>query len=1598
MKRTRLLVFLSVLSLLLSLTAFAQEHRASARTSVPAKSQPVTAFAPIDFRTAAAEEAKKPLRQLDEIEEIDAPQPPPPGGRKGLPIGAAALANASRFSIQSTPSFGTGVSPGPKKTFKAEFLSSTSIPPDTMGAVGTTHIVSVTNDRMRIQTRDGVEISRMTLTSFWAGVTIKGVAVSAFDPKVLFDRYNNRFIMVSSGNATSASSGALFAVTATADPTGTWYRWSAASDPASTEGSGGSGHWIDYPSVGHNKNWIVVNENTFNYTCSAVSPFPCSSGGFWGTQIFVLDKQAAYANTLGSSISLFEGNFNATCIPSATPETELACGFTMAPAITEDNTTDTVYLVEDWDSTAGQLRLSKITGTPSTPAITVGTQFPQSANAWRFDAVRISNKTTATTNGTTVTSSGGYMPQRQQSANLTSGTRVMANDSRVQNAVLRNGKLWCAHTVMLSATAQAAGVTIGGSGNPIDTHSGVQWWQIDPTNESGGTVPPLQRGRIEDATADNCHNGLGGQNIIAGRCTSTATQVGEFYAYPNISVNQSDDVFIGFTRFSPLTYPNSAYAIRRSTDAVNTTRDVVVFRPGQANYNIGAGTSTAVHPSNPTRQNRWGDYSAAQTDPLNDTDFWSVQEYSGTVRDFGIGLAGNWETWWAQVSPSATAPVTGGSLIISELRLRGPQGVRDEFVELYNPASTPVIVSTTDGSEGWALAYSNNGTTVTSVFAVVPNGTVIPAHGHFLVADNPDAAATPTTVYSLNSAAATQARGADSDTGWSLDLADNGGVAIFNTAITANFNNTTRLDSAGFSSIAAGLFKEGNGIPAVTAATPTGQMTFYRSLSSGSPADTGANENDFIFANTVVGETLGGTPKLGAAGPENLDGPTHLTSSTTLSSALLDPAVGTGDAPNVARDASVVTNGANGTITFRRTFTNSTGADLQRLRFRIVDLTTNPSATADLRVLTTGGSSVSVTGLGTVSVGGTTLETPPTQAAGGGLNGTLNVPAVTNTTPLTSGSTANIQFTAGVQTTGVYSFCLVAEGLVATSSSSTLCFAGNTENTAPSITPGSPISIARGTSAPLTPIATVSDGQDSAGTLTVTASSVPTGINVTSISNTAGAVTATIGATCAAAAGTNNVTLKVTDSNGATNTATFVVTVTVPATPTITPGGPTTFCAGGSVTLSSSAAAGYQWYLNGNAIGGATNQNYIATLSGTYTVAAVANGCEGAQSAGTVVTVNAIPSTPTATNGGPYVVGQTIALFTPTVASAAYAWTGPNGFTSTLQNPTVPTAQLVNAGVYSVTVTVNTCTSAAGTTTVIIGLRKSDLNGDGKSDIVLQNTGSNSVAAWLMDDNTIIEGKVVANPVAGVQIVATGDLDGDGKADIIVKNNSSGAISMWKMNGTTLVSGTVIATPNIATRVVGTYDFNHDGKADIVLQNNSSGAVSLWLMNGASLTSGVALGTQPSTTRAVGVGHYGGDAIIFQDTTTNTISRWIIASNAVSSNQVIATPAIDWKLVAFADFDNDTNDDLALQNTSTRTVAVWLIAANGQTISLGANVATPAAGWQVVGAGDYDGNNKGDLLLNNSSTNGIAQWQMDGTVIARGWNISTVAGWKPLGN
>jgi hypothetical protein len=106
-------------------------------------------------------------------------------------------------------------------------------------------------------------------------------------------------------------------------------------------------------------------------------------------------------------------------------------------------------------------------------------------------------------------------------------------------------------------------------------------------------------------------------------------------------------------------------------------------------------------------------------------------------------------------------------------------------------------------------------------------------------------------------------------------------------------------------------------------------------------------------------------------------------------------------------------------------------------------------------------------------------------------------------------------------------------------------------------------------------------------------------------------------------------------------------------------------------------------------------------MAGTYTVTVTnANGCS--KNAQTSVTVNALPNA-TAGNNGPVCVGATLTLSSGPSGMSSYSWSGPNGFTSTLQNPTVSaSATTAMAGMYTVTVTNgNGCSNSAQTTVTV---------------------------------------------------------------------------------------------------------------------------------------------------------------------------------------------------------------------------------------------------------------------------------------------------------
>jgi subtilisin-like proprotein convertase family protein len=405
-------------------------------------------------------------------------------------------------------------------------------------------------------------------------------------------------------------------------------------------------------------------------------------------------------------------------------------------------------------------------------------------------------------------------------------------------------------------------------------------------------------------------------------------------------------------------------------------------------------------------------------------------------------------------SPASAQTATNGTLLISEFRVRGPNGANDEFVEIYNNTDASHTVTAASGT-GYGLAASDGVTRCS-----IPNGTVLPARGHYLCVNSVG--------YSLASYPAGSGTTATGNATYTTDIPDNAGIALFNNNTGGgSYSLANRIDAVGSTSEANTLYKEGTGYPALTPFSI--DYSFARKLNGGCTGsgtggsgncnsvalilttagpssanllDTNSNASDFIFVDTN-GTSAGAGQRLGAPGPENTSSPIARDGGA-LGVSNLDPCGHRYEPPNMVRDltSDPANNSTFGTLDLRRTFTNNAGVPITRLRFRIVDITTFPSISnvADLRPRTSTSVVVTVdrppcgSGTSNVAVQGTTLEQPPSQPNGSGFNGSLSVGTITPGTPLAAGASVDVRFLLGVQQTGAARFCIVAETVPATSS------------------------------------------------------------------------------------------------------------------------------------------------------------------------------------------------------------------------------------------------------------------------------------------------------------------------------------------------------------------------------------------------------------------------------------------------------------------------------------------------------------------------------------------------------------------------------------
>ena len=284
-----------------------------------------------------------------------------------------------------------------------------------------------------------------------------------------------------------------------------------------------------------------------------------------------------------------------------------------------------------------------------------------------------------------------------------------------------------------------------------------------------------------------------------------------------------------------------------------------------------------------------------------------------------------------------------------------------------------------------------------------------------------------------------------------------------------------------------------------------------------------------------------------------------------------------------------------------------------------------------------------------------------------------------------------------------------------------------------------------------------------------------------------------------------------------------------------------------------------------------------------------------------------------------------------------------------------------------------------------------DLNGDGISDLVFQNTATGQVYAWFLDGTGASidlgtsrgiksTGYLYDGSLLGWQLAGMADVNGDGIVDLIFQNTATGQIYAFFLDG----SGTAI---NLATgsgikgsdylyggtllgwRLAGTADVNGDGIPDLVFQNTATGQLYAWMLDGsgASISFGLGRGIK-------GTGYlYGGSLI-------------------------------GWQLTGIADVNGDGIPDLVFQNIATGQVYAWMLDGTGASIdfttqsgikSTGYLYGGSLPGWRLAGISDVNGDGIPDLLFQNTSSGQVYAWFLDGT--GASINFSTGSGIKSTG-
>jgi hypothetical protein len=385
------------------------------------------------------------------------------------------------------------------------------IPPDPCGAAGQDRVLAVVNVGIECRDKTGLLIFRDALRDFFSPLGAATLGTFTFDPKVVYDHYEDRFVVVTLERWLTAlgdpsnESRILVAVSKTSTPaTATAADWWYMAIDSKTS-IGGVDHWADYPGFEVDEEAIYITNNMFDFTV----------GGYGGVRLWIIDKGTVGGFYSGGAAAWNIYNPVPAGFVSTTTMPALVFGAGGAGAGVG------TYLLSYSSLTAGGvaapefIQIVRVDNPLGAPVFT----------AWQINVGDLEDV------------GGGFgfpaIPDAPQSG---TATLIEVNDSRALDAVWRNNSLWLTTTINPNA-----------ANDPVNTGSATaHWFRFD---DSGGGAPVLvDQGNI------------GGEDIAPNTWTF----------FPSVAVNRFDDAKFGFSASAQTIFAGAYYAGRQYFDPAGT--------------------------------------------------------------------------------------------------------------------------------------------------------------------------------------------------------------------------------------------------------------------------------------------------------------------------------------------------------------------------------------------------------------------------------------------------------------------------------------------------------------------------------------------------------------------------------------------------------------------------------------------------------------------------------------------------------------------------------------------------------------------------------------------------------------------------------------------------------------------------------------------------------------------------------------------------------------------------------------------------------------------------------------------------------------------